>query len=51
MAEVRVIKNKKAIETQEFEGLGRLHDVIPYSCGLLVCIDYRMILRVSLDVG
>ena len=26
-------------------GSGRQHDVIPYSCGLLDCIGYRMILR------
>ena len=24
----------------------QVHDVIPYSCGLLDCIGYRMILRV-----
>ena len=26
-------------------GSGRQYDVIPYSCGLLVCISYRMICR------
>ena len=25
--------------------MGHLHDIIPYSYGLLVCIGYRMILR------
>ena len=28
-----------------YTGSGRQHDVIPYSCGLLVCISYRMICR------
>ena len=29
-----------------YTGSGRQYDVIPYSYGLLVCISYRMILRV-----
>ena len=29
-----------------YTGSGRQYDVIPYSCGLLDCFGYRMILRV-----
>ena len=44
-AEEHVIKNKKATETHELDRFRPSVDVIPYSYGLLDCIDYRMILR------
>ena len=32
-------------KTQDLDRFGHRYDVIPYSCGVLVCISYRMILR------
>ena len=42
---MRVIKNKKAIETHELDRFRPLVCVIPYSYGLLVYIGYHIILH------